>query len=218
MGLGCEWRHARKQWAGNLVIFEKAVSWDLSLGEASWDSDLGEASLVVVYGMRRAFVGSVSWNSDSGPWVQLGSWLKDDVETVSKVKIVSLSPRVERLNSRSQETFRTWTKRVVSVSGFICIWTFYVSVYLYIRILDILHNWSTTHISSGFYRIVRFLSTNLSSTISSSSESLTLIDGAKDYLSHHYFHLLEYSIHQPFHCEQRQHGLLWYRLEGGLWF
>ena len=48
------------------------ASWDLSLGEASWNLDLGEASPVVVYGMRRAFVGSVSWDSDSGLRVQLG--------------------------------------------------------------------------------------------------------------------------------------------------
>ena len=48
---------------GILVIFEKAVN---------WDSDLGVASRVVVYGMRRAFVGSVSWESDSGLRVQLG--------------------------------------------------------------------------------------------------------------------------------------------------
>ena len=78
-------------------FLKKAVSWDLSLGEIGWDSDLGEASPVVVYGMRCAFVGSVSWDSDSGPRVQLGSWLKGDVGTVSVVKIVCLSPRVEKL-------------------------------------------------------------------------------------------------------------------------
>ena len=39
---------------------------------------------------------------------------------------VSLSPRVERLNSRSQ-TFRTWTKE--SVLGFLYLWTFYISLY-----------------------------------------------------------------------------------------
>ena len=80
---------------GVLVIFEKAVSWDstlgevscdLSLGEASWDSNLGEASWDLnlgegspagAYTMRRAFVGSDG--------------------TVSIVKIVSLSLRVEKL-------------------------------------------------------------------------------------------------------------------------
>ena len=37
MRLGCEWRHARKRWAGILDDFEKkAVSWDLTLDEASW--------------------------------------------------------------------------------------------------------------------------------------------------------------------------------------
>ena len=35
IGLGCEWRHARKRWAGEFGDFEKDVSWDLTLGEAS---------------------------------------------------------------------------------------------------------------------------------------------------------------------------------------
>ena len=67
----------RSNGLGILVIFEKAVSWDLSLGEASWFLSLGEASPVGAYGMRRAFVVSDG--------------------TVSIVKIVSLSPRVENL-------------------------------------------------------------------------------------------------------------------------
>ena len=98
---------------GILVIFEKDLSWDSDLGESSW-----------VYGMRRAFVGSVSWDLtlDEASWdPKLGevSWdfkldeaspvygLWDATRvvvsdgTVSIVKIMSLSPRVERLNSRS---------------------------------------------------------------------------------------------------------------------
>ena len=62
---------------GILVIFEKAVSWDSTLSEASWDLKLDEARPAVVYGMHRAFVGSHG--------------------TVSIVKIVSLSPYVEKL-------------------------------------------------------------------------------------------------------------------------
>ena len=72
MWLGCEWRHARKQWAVIFGDFEKEVSWDLTLGR---DSPAGG------YGMRSAFVGSDS--------------------TVSIVKIVCLSPRAEKLKSRS---------------------------------------------------------------------------------------------------------------------
>ena len=98
MGLRCEWRHARKRWAGNFDDFWKkqwveiwtgihrafvvSVSWDSTLNEASWDLYLGQSSPAGDYGMHRAFVGSDG--------------------TVSIVKIVSLSPRVERLNSRSQ--------------------------------------------------------------------------------------------------------------------
>ena len=72
MRQGCEWRHARKRWAEIFGDFEKDVSWDLVLGRASPAGG---------YGMRSTFVGSDS--------------------TVSKVQIVSLSRRVEKLKSRS---------------------------------------------------------------------------------------------------------------------
>ena len=110
-------------------FFKKAVRWDLSLGETSWDSELGVASPVVVYGMRGAFVGLVSWDTDSGPRVQLGSWLKGDVGTVSIVKIVSLSPRVEKMKVKKIKRFVPELKKVVGISGFLCIWTFYISIF-----------------------------------------------------------------------------------------
>ena len=64
----CEWRHAQEAMAWKFGDFEKDVSWDQTLGRASPAGG---------YGMRSAFVGSDS--------------------TVSIVKIVSLSPRVEKL-------------------------------------------------------------------------------------------------------------------------
>ena len=69
MWLGCEWRHARKRWAGILGDFEKKSSelrseagrgsWDLNLEEVSWFSNLDEASPVVCYGMRCALLGQM---------------------------------------------------------------------------------------------------------------------------------------------------------------
>ena len=60
MRLGCEWRHARKQWAGILGDFEKkAVGWDLSLGEASWFLSLGEASPVGPTGCAARLLGQM---------------------------------------------------------------------------------------------------------------------------------------------------------------
>ena len=114
IGLGREWRHARKRWGGILGDFEKkAVSWDLTLDEASWFLSLGEASPVGDYGMRRAFV----WSDG----------------TVSIVKIVSLSPRVEILKVKNvNKRFVPELQRVVSVLrilGFLIMWTFYRSVY-----------------------------------------------------------------------------------------
>ena len=72
-------------------FLKKAVSWHSTMDEVSWDSDLGEARPAEIYGMHRTFVGSVSWDWTLGGLVQLGTWLKDDAETVSLVKIVSLS-------------------------------------------------------------------------------------------------------------------------------
>ena len=74
-----------------LVIFEKSseLRSDAGQSELRFEAGWGESSWV--YGMRCTFVGSVSWDFDSGLRVQLGSWLKNNVETVSIVKIVSLS-------------------------------------------------------------------------------------------------------------------------------
>ena len=74
MGLGCEWHHARKQWAEEFGDFEKNVSWDLALGQAVKLGamggaarllgqsveilTLGEASPAEGYGMRGTLVGS----------------------------------------------------------------------------------------------------------------------------------------------------------------
>ena len=90
MWQGCEWRQAWKR-AGILGDFEKKQRLDLTLDEASWDSKLGGVSPVCGLRDARAFVGWVSWNFNSGLRVQLRSWLKNDVETVSIVKIVCLS-------------------------------------------------------------------------------------------------------------------------------
>ena len=102
------------------VIFEKnAVRWDLKLDEASWDPNLGESSWV--YEMR--VVGSDG--------------------TVSLVKIVSLSPRVENLkvkkvikvsylNYRESSVFRVFQDSYASERS-----TYrYIS---HIRIMDMLH-------------------------------------------------------------------------------
>ena len=78
-------------WSDGLRILKKAVSWDLTLNETSWDLKLGKASPVCGPRDARAFVWSVSWDSDSWPRVQLGSWLKDDMGTIIIVKIVCVS-------------------------------------------------------------------------------------------------------------------------------
>ena len=91
MDWGCEWSHAQKRWAGILSDFEKAVSWDLNFDGASWDSNLVEASPVVCCGVWARVFGSD--------------------ETVSIIKIVSLSPRVKYQGKESSKSSanNTWT-------------------------------------------------------------------------------------------------------------
>ena len=73
-----------------------------------------------------------------------------DVGTVSIVKIESLSPRVEKLKVKKvNKRFVPELKKVVSVSGFLCLWVFCISVYLCIRILDMLQNNNNRKIKTG---------------------------------------------------------------------
>ena len=99
MGLGCEWRHAQKWAVGNFGDF-----WKKQLVEIqTW------ASLVVVNRRRRVFVGSDGM--------------------VSIVKIVSLSLcRKTKSQKKLINVFVPELKKVISVSGFLCIWTFYIFV------------------------------------------------------------------------------------------
>ena len=115
MRLGCEWRHARKRWAENFSDF-----WEKQLVEVwLWARrveilTLGEVSPAGGYGMRRTFVGSDG--------------------TVSIVKIVSLSLSLlvlkkTKSHKKVSKRFVPEQRKVVSVSGFLCIWTFYISVF-----------------------------------------------------------------------------------------
>ena len=138
-------------------FLKKAVSWDLSLSEASWHSDLGEASPVVVNGMRSAFVGSVSWDWTLGRPVQLGSWLKDDVGTVSIVKIVSCR---KTKSKKKVKRLVPELKKVVSASGFPCNYIFHISVYLYSCIMAMPHTHTHTHTHIYIYIYIYILRKN----------------------------------------------------------
>ena len=71
-----------------LVILKKDICWDF---------DSGPGSPAGGYGMHSTYVGSVSWDFDSGPGSPAGALAVGDVGTVSIVKIVSLSPRIEKI-------------------------------------------------------------------------------------------------------------------------
>ena len=106
-------------WGFGVIFLKKAVRWDLNLDEVSWFLDLGEASPVTDSWMPACCW--VWWNSQHSK------------------NCVSLSLRVEKLKSQEgNKSFVPELPRVISVSsvsGFLCICTFHVSVYLYIRIL-----------------------------------------------------------------------------------
>ena len=88
MRLGCEWRHARKRWAENLVILRKTVVeiwlWaepvKLEVETMEFCRSLPTEILGATGGVAR---------------------LLGQIVPVSRVKIVSLSPPVEKLKSRS---------------------------------------------------------------------------------------------------------------------
>ena len=128
---------------GFWVILEKnPVSWNLKLDEASWDPKLGESSWD--YGVRERLLGQ---------WVEIRRWTKrvefwtwvrpDQLGTTRcaarcwvrwnsqhSKNCVSLSLRVEKRKCQEgNKSFVPELKKFVSVSGFLCIWTFYVSVY-----------------------------------------------------------------------------------------
>ena len=125
-------------------FLKKAVSWDLSLGETSWDWKLGEAGPVCGLRDARAFVGSVSWDSDSGPGCSAEELAEERCRNSQHSKncvcvcvcvslslslSLSLSPRVEKPKSQEEgnKRFVPELKKVVSVSGFLCMGTFYTS-------------------------------------------------------------------------------------------
>ena len=77
MELCCEWCHAWKWWAGNFGDF-----------------------------LKKQWVEIWLWARRVEIWLWTGQpargWVKDDVGTVSIVKIVSLSPRVEKLKVKKK--------------------------------------------------------------------------------------------------------------------
>ena len=111
MRLGCEWRHARKRWAENLVILKKTLveirlwagpgqsSWGLTVDDVgdSWFVSLSGRQLKLKYDHR---VLQISTDRDLGVYGMRSAFVGSD-STVSIVKIVSPSPCVEKLKSRS---------------------------------------------------------------------------------------------------------------------
>ena len=70
----------------NVIIKTPDKKWDRGVNDVKrWGGKFSD------------FEKDVNWNFDSGPGSPAGGWLKDDVGTVSIVKIVSLTPRVEKL-------------------------------------------------------------------------------------------------------------------------
>ena len=103
MRLGCGWRHARKRGAGNFGDFWKKqlveiYLWARLVEIRTWARPVQLWSTGYAARLLGQWVEIGLW----GRLVQLRSWLKNDVETVSIVKIVSLSPHVEKLKVKKK--------------------------------------------------------------------------------------------------------------------
>ena len=116
MWLGCQWRHARKWWAGNLGDFLKKSS------ELRIETGRGESSLWAT-GCAR-----VCWVSELRFWFWAESSAGDLTEERcrnsqhSKNCVSFYSCRKTKLKKSINVSYL----KVVSVSGFLCIWTFYI--------------------------------------------------------------------------------------------
>ena len=126
----------------DVIIKTPDRKWDLGVNDVMPGSD--GLRILVIFKKSRELRFEPGWGelifgpgrgqSSLGLWDALCVVGSDG--TVSILKIVSLSPRVENLKVK----FRTWTKRVVNCfTGFLCMWTFYISVYFTYRILKMLH-------------------------------------------------------------------------------
>ena len=141
MWLGCEWRHARKRWAGNFWWFlKKAFSWDLILGEASPAGG---------YGIRVCWDGVEIWQ-----WAGQSSWglTEGRCSNSHHIKIESLSPRVEKLKVKKWINVSYLNYGESSLSG-----DFSASEYFTIRILDMLQIDSKTNCAFIYQGLVWFV-------------------------------------------------------------
>ena len=118
-------------------FLRKAVSWDLNLGEASPVEGYGWAARLL------------------GQWVEIGLWAGQfswglteercrNSQHSKKCISLSLSSCRKTKSQKVNKRFVPELKKVDSVSGFLCIWTFYVSVYFTHSYMYMLHFDHTT--------------------------------------------------------------------------
>ena len=133
MRLGWEWRHARKWWAGILGDFWKKQlveirCWARPVEIWSWTRR-------VHLGLRDApRVRWVWWNGQSSK------------------NCVSLSSCRKPKSQESNKSFVPELLRVISVSGFLCMWPFYRSVYFTLLYICIFHVFAFGYITDWLIR------------------------------------------------------------------
>ena len=93
-------------------FWKKAASWDLNLEEACGFSSLRKARSV------------------GSTWCAARCWVRWNSQ--QSRNCVSLSSCRKPKSQEGNKSFVPELPRVIGVSGFLCIWTFYTSVYLYI--------------------------------------------------------------------------------------
>ena len=131
MGLGCEWRHAWKWWAGNFGDFWKkqfveiwtwarAVQLGATGCAVRWLGQLVEIGL---------WAGQFSWGVDCG---------RCRNSQHSKYCVSLSSCRKTKSQKKFYKRFVPELKKVISVSWIPCIWIFYISIYLCSCIMNML--------------------------------------------------------------------------------
>ena len=127
MGLGCEWRHARKRWAENLVILKKQLRFDSGPGQSSWWVDCERCRRqLVCLPQWQTFEVEVWPSSPVGGYEMHSAFVGSD-NSVSVIKIVALSRRVEKLKSEKLINVSHLNNGVSSV--------FLISLQLYICVV-----------------------------------------------------------------------------------
>ena len=133
MRLGCQWRHARGRWAGNLVISKKTFVEILTLGRAVqklveiwlWGKPVQLGATGCAARLLSQLV-EIWLRTGQSNWGLTKERCRNSQHSKNCVSLSSCR-KTKLKNNNKRFVLELW--RVVSVSGFLCIWIFYIFVF-----------------------------------------------------------------------------------------